>query len=116
MTLPKFGAEVLTELYAITGPTGTVLKNRNGGLLSLSNIRFSLREALEPHEDLRWVTPHSFRRSVGTVVAEGLGIDAAQQSLGHAQRETTERHYVQRSTSGPDTRAVLDNWAGNGNG
>ncbi|MEF9456046.1 tyrosine-type recombinase/integrase [Mycobacteroides abscessus] len=114
VTLPKFGVEVLTELYSITGPSGTVLKNRNGGLLSLSNIRSSLREALEPHEDLRWVTPHSFRRSVGTVVAEGLGIDAAQQSLGHAQRETTERHYVQRSTSGPDTRAVLDKWAGQG--
>lgn len=114
VTLPKFGVEVLTELYSITGPSGTVLKNRNGGLLSLSNIRSSLREALEPHEDLRWVTPHSFRRSVGTVVAEGLGIDAAKQSLGHAQRETTERHYVQRSTSGPDTRAVLDKWAGQG--
>ncbi|WP_371750573.1 hypothetical protein [Mycobacteroides sp. LB1] len=49
------------------------------------------------------------------MVAEELGIDAAQQSLGHAQRETTERHYVQRSTSGPDTRAVLDNWAGTQN-
>ncbi|GAB5904583.1 tyrosine-type recombinase/integrase [Mycobacteroides chelonae] len=115
VTLPKFGAEVLTQLYATTGPSGTVLKNRNGGLLSLSNIRSSLREALEPYPDLRWVTPHSFRRSVGTVVTEGMGIDAAQQSLGHAQRETTERHYVQRSTSGPDTRAVLEQWAGQAN-
>ncbi|KPG25862.1 tyrosine-type recombinase/integrase [Mycobacteroides immunogenum] len=115
VTLPKFGAEVLTQLYAITGPSGTVLKNRNGGLLSLSNIRSSLREALEPYPDLKWVTPHSFRRSVGTVVTEGMGIDAAQQSLGHAQRETTERHYVQRSTSGPDTRAVLEQWAGQAN-
>lgn len=114
VTLPKFGAEVLTELYSITGPTGTVLKNRNGGLLSLSNIRSSLREALEPHPDLRWVTPHSFRRSVGTVVAKKMGIDAAQQSLGHVQRETTEKHYVERSTAGPDTRAALDEWAGQG--
>lgn len=112
VTLPKFGAEVLTQLYAITGPSGTVLKNRDGGLVGLSNIRSSLREALEPHPDLKWVTPHSFRRSVGTVVTEELGIDAAQQSLGHAQRETTERHYVQRSTAGPDTRAALDKWAG----
>lgn len=112
VTLPKFGAEVLTGLYAITWPSGTVLKNRNGGLVSLSNIRSSLREALEPYPELKWVTPHSFRRSVGTVVTDELGIDAAQQSLGHAQRETPERHYVQRSTAGPDTRAVLDKWAG----
>lgn len=114
VTLPKFGAEVLTQLYAITGPSGTVLKNRNGGLLSLSNIRSSLREALEPHPDLKWVTPHSFRRSVGTVVRDGLGIDAAQQQLGHLQRDTTEKHYVERSTSGPDTRAALEEWAGQG--
>lgn len=114
VTLPKFGAEVLTQLYAVTGPSGTVLKNRASGLVSLSNIRSSLREALEPYPDLKWVTPHSFRRSVGTVVRDGLGIDAAQQQLGHLQRETTERHYAQWRNVGPDVRAALDEWAGKG--
>lgn len=113
VTLPKFGALVLTELYGTTGPDGTVLKNRDGGLVSLSNIRSSLREALEPHEHLHWVTPHSFRRTTGTVVRDGLGVEAAQHQLGHAQLATTEGHYVQRVTSGPDTRAVLDEWASN---
>lgn len=114
VTLPTFGVQVLTALYGVTGPNGTVLKNRDGGLVSLSNIRSSLREALEPHEHLRWVTPHSFRRTTGTVVRDGLGVEAAQQQLGHAQLATTEGHYVQRVTAGPDTRAVLDKWAGNG--
>ncbi|MEN4399650.1 integrase [Mycolicibacterium fortuitum] len=116
VTLPKFGVQVLTELYGMTGPEGTVLKNRDGGLVSLSNIRSSLREALAPYEDLRWITPHSFRRTTGTVVRDGLGVEAAQQQLGHAQLATTEGHYVQRVTAGPDTRAVLDKWASNGNG
>lgn len=116
VTLPKFGAQVLADLYALTGPDGTVLKNRDGGLVSLSNIRSSLREALAPHEELRWVTPHSFRRSVATVVRDGLGVEAAQQQLSHAQLATTEGHYVQRITAGPDTRAVLEEWASNGNG
>lgn len=116
VTLPAFGARALTDLYGVTGPTGTVLKNRDGGLMSLSNIRSSLREALAPHEHLRWVTPHSFRRTAGTVVRDGLGVEAAQHQLGHAQLATTEGHYVQRVTAGPDTRAVLDNWASNGNG
>jgi integrase len=111
VVLPAFGAQVLADLYAITGPDGTVLKNRDGGLVSLSNIRSSLREALGPHEDLRWVTPHSFRRSVATVVRDGLGVEAAQQQLSHAQLATTEGHYVQRVTAGPDTRAVLEEWA-----
>lgn len=116
VTLPAFGVKVLTELYGVTGPDGTVLKNRDGGLVSLSNIRSSLREALEPYPDLKWVTPHSFRRTAGTVVRDGLGVEAAQHQLGHAQLATTEGHYVQRVTSGPDTRAVLDKWASNGAG
>ncbi len=115
VTLPAFGVQVLTELYGVTGPVGTVLKNRDGGLVSLSNIRSSLREALAPHEHLRWVTPHSFRRTTGTVVRDGLGVEAAQHQLGHAQLATTEGHYVQRVTTGPDTRAVLDKWASNEN-
>ncbi|MGV0746257.1 tyrosine-type recombinase/integrase [Mycolicibacterium sp. XJ870] len=114
VTLPAFGVQVLTDLYGVTGPDGTVLKNRDGGLVSLSNIRSSLREALAPHEHLRWVSPHSFRRTTGTVVRDGLGVEAAQHQLGHAQLATTEGHYVQRVTSGPDTRAVLDKWASNG--
>lgn len=113
VVLPEFGASVLADLYAVTGPTGTVLTNRDGGLVSLSNIRSSLREALADHDELKWVTPHSFRRTVGTVVRDGLGVEAAQQQLSHAQLATTEGHYVQRVTAGPDTRAVLDKWASN---
>jgi integrase len=116
VTLPTFGVQVLTDLYAITGPEGLVLTNRDGGLVALTNIRSSLREALADHEHLRWVTPHSFRRTVGTVVRDGLGVEAAQQQLSHAQLATTEGHYVQRVTAGPDTRAVLEKWASNGNG
>ncbi|BBZ64970.1 putative phage integrase [Mycolicibacterium insubricum] len=116
VVLPAFGARVLAELFAVTGPDGPVLANRDGGWLSASNIASSLREALAPHPELKWVTPHSFRRSVATVVRDGLGVEAAQHQLGHAQLATTEGHYVQRRTEGPDTRAVLDRWASNGNG
>lgn len=115
VVLPAFGVQVLTELYAISGPSGPVLANRDGGWISASNIATALREALADHEDLRWVSPHSFRRSVATVVRDGLGVEAAQRQLSHAQLATTEGHYVQRVTAGPDTRAVLERWAGNGN-
>jgi len=116
VSLPAFGVAVLTDLYAVTGPAGSVLTNRDGGLVALTNIRSALREALAEHEDLRWVTPHSFRRSVATVVRDGLGVEAAQRQLSHAQLATTEGHYVQRVTAGPDSRAVLEKWASNGNG
>lgn len=116
VTLPAFGVRVLTDLYAVTGPEGPVLTNRDGGLLSLSNIRSSLREALADHAHLQWVTPKSFRKTTATVVRDELGVEAAQRQLSHKQLSTTEAHYLQRVTSGPDTRAVLDKWAGNGAG
>jgi integrase len=114
VSLPAFGVRVLADLYAVTGPDGQVLANRDGGLVALTNIRSSLREALTGHEHLKWVTPHSFRRTVATVVRDGLGVEAAQRQLSHAQLATTESHYVQRVTAGPDARAVLEQWAGNG--
>ncbi|MEN3221953.1 site-specific integrase [Mycolicibacterium porcinum] len=109
--LPKFGVTVLTELLGRTASTdGPVLATRDGGYVSLSNIRSALRDALP--ESLRWVTPHSFRRSVATVVRDGMGIEAAQAQLSHTQMATTEQHYAQRRTTGPDARATLDKWAG----
>lgn len=118
VTLPKFAAKVLTDLYGITGPDGgtdgVVLTNRNGGLLSRANIADSLRQALKPHEHLHWFHLHAGRKTNGTAVRDMLGVEAAQQQLGHAQLTTTEKHYVQRVTAGPDTSAVLDKWAGNG--
>lgn len=111
--LPKFGVRVLMELWGVTGSVdGPVLTNREGGWVSASNIATSLREALAPHPHLKWVTPKSFRKTVATVVRDELGIDAAQQQLSHAKRDTTEKHYAQRRTTGPDARNALDKFAG----
>ncbi len=85
--------------------------NRDGGWVSLSNMRRSLRAALP--EDLRaTITPHTFRRAVATVVRDNLGPEKAQQQLSHAKLATTEKHYLQRHTEGPDVRAVLDEYTG----
>jgi hypothetical protein len=40
----------------------------------------------------------------------------AQQQLSHAKLATTEAHYLQRQTGGPDVRAVLDEYAGGDSG
>lgn len=111
--LPRFGVDVLTALFGQTGsPSGPVLANRDGGWISASNIASALREALAPHPHLRWVTPHAFRRTVATVVRDGMGIEAAQAQLSHSQLSTTESHYAQRRTVGPDARDVLQKFAG----
>ena len=59
-----------------------------------------------------WVTPHSFRRTVATIVRDDHGPALAQQQLSHAKLATTEAHYLQRQTRGPDVRETLDRFAG----
>ncbi|WP_374023908.1 tyrosine-type recombinase/integrase [Mycobacterium sp. HNNTM2301] len=115
VVLPKFGVEALTTLVAETGGLGgPVFANRNGGWMSLANMRRALRAALPG--DLEWVTPHSFRRTVATVVRDAHGPAAAQQQLSHTKLATTEAHYLQRQTRGPDVRGVLEEFAGSDSG
>lgn len=112
--LPRFGVESLTSLVGESGMEGPVFANRDGGWMSLANMRRALRAALP--EDLAWVTPHSFRRTVATVVRDAHGPALAQQQLSHAKLATTETHYLQRQTQGPDVRATLDKFAGQQSG
>lgn len=114
VVLPKFGVEALADLVGESGMVGPVFATRDGGWVSLANLRRCLREALPA--ELSWVTPHSFRRTVGTVVRDAYGSAVAQQQLSHAELATTERHYLQRQTTGPDVRAALDKFAGQESG
>ncbi|PPF13756.1 site-specific integrase [Rathayibacter sp. AY1A4] len=68
-----------------------------------NNFRKQLRRFTEGTE-WEWVTPHTFRKSVATLV-EDLG--EASRQLGHAGTDITERHYRVRTHEGPDLRARL---------
>ena len=83
VVLPRFGVEAFTALLGETGPDGPVFANRGGGWSSLANMRRSLRAALP--DELRWITPHSFRRTVATVVRDDHGPALAQQQLSHSK-------------------------------
>ncbi|MGH3955383.1 MAG: tyrosine-type recombinase/integrase [Mycobacterium sp.] len=112
VVLPKFGVETLTALVGESGIEGPVFTNREGGWMSLANLRRALRAALP--DELSWVTPHSFRRTVATVVRDAHGPEKAQQQLSHSKLATTEAHYLERQTRGPDVRAALEQFAESG--
>jgi integrase len=114
VVLPRLGVEALETLKGEFSPDDPVFANRGGGWMSLANMRRALRASLP--EDLPGITPHSFRRTVATVVRDALGPDKAQQQLSHSKLSTTEQHYLQRHTHGPDVRAVLDEYAGQQSG
>ncbi|MGN2640675.1 site-specific integrase [Nocardia takedensis] len=107
LILPRLAVEALTVLFGdADGPDSPVFTNREGGWMSLANLRRSLRAALP--EELRWITPRSFRPTVATVVRNDLGATEAQAQLSHSKLATTERHYLERRTMGPDARKALD--------
>ncbi|QDP76836.1 site-specific integrase [Cellulosimicrobium cellulans] len=54
------------------------------------------------------VTPHDFRRTVATQVANSTTVANATALLGHADEATTTRHYVRRTHVAPDLRVVID--------
>ena len=115
VVLPPFGVDALAALVGDSGGLeGPVFVNRGGGLISLANMRRALRAAL-PGE-LSWVTPHSLRRTVATAVRDAHGAEAAQQQLSHAKLSTTEAHYLQRQTRGPDVRDALQRFSAGAGG
>lgn len=109
IVLPEFGVKALADLIEGSDPLDPVFANRNGGWMSLNNMRSQLRNALP--EDLDWVTPHSFRRTVATVIRDAHGPAEAQAQLSHSNLATTETHYLEKQTQGPDARAALERFA-----
>lgn len=90
-------------------PSGPVLQSRHGTQIPPGNIRRSWRRVQEntgiPKE--QWLTPHDLRRSVGTIMTNELGIDAAAEQLGDT-RSVVERSYAMPTYTGPkEARRLL---------
>jgi integrase len=78
----------------------TIFANRTGGVLSAYNVRRTFREFLVlAGLTETGITPRWYRRTGATVLARGLGIDAAATHLGHASSAITESHYIEPDRS-----------------
>lgn len=91
--------------------TNAVFPTRNGTFVRPSNFRDDLKKATGGSLIGEKITPHVFRSTVGTVVAENFGHEAAQMQLGHSSPETTRRHYIQRPDVVPDYSSSLGDLA-----
>lgn len=101
--VPEFAAEVLRRRLEMLDPDRddqTVFVSRSGSPLSPYNVRRTFRDFLKLAEladtgiSLRW-----YRRTGATVIARGLGAEAAAAFLGHTSTTITEGHYIE-----PDRR------------
>lgn len=101
--VPEFAAEVLRRRLADLDPghdERTIFANRGGGPLSQHNFRRTFREFLVlAGLQESGITPRWYRRTGATVLARGLGVDAAATHLGHTSKAITEGHYIEPDTT-----------------
>ncbi|MDT0167078.1 tyrosine-type recombinase/integrase [Actinotalea sp. AC32] len=98
LAVPEFAAEVLRRRMAEMGPEmreTTIFHNRHGRPITLHNLRRTFREFVTAADlDGLGITPRWYRRTGATVIARGVGLDAAAAFLGHTSTAVTEGHYV----------------------
>lgn len=105
--VPEFAAVVLRRRSMGVNETRTIFANRMGGPLSPYNVRRTFRDFLveaglaDSGISLRW-----YRRTGATVIARGMGSDAAAAFLGHSSTAITEGHYIERDRTIDRTPAV----------
>lgn len=97
--VPEFAAVVLRRRIAAMPSNArnrTIFASRTGAPLSPYNVRRTFREFLRLAGlggrgiSLRW-----YRRTGATVIARGIGTDAAAAFLGHTSTVITEGHYIE---------------------
>ena len=97
VSVPSFTAEALRErLVALAEEDAEhlIFFSRNHTPLTTNNVRRQLRATLD-EAGISGVTPHSFRRTVATVLDRAGGADLAAEMLGHTSSEITKRHYIE---------------------
>ncbi|MBJ7353980.1 MAG: tyrosine-type recombinase/integrase family protein [Thermoleophilaceae bacterium] len=105
--VPAFAASVLRRRATGVSEARTIFANRRGGPLSPYNVRRTFRDFLveaglgDSGISLRW-----YRRTGATVIARGMGSDAAAAFLGHSSTAITEGHYIERDPTVDRTPAA----------
>lgn len=99
IAVPGFAAAVIRRRVAEMSPDQsgmTIFHNRDGGPITLANLRRTFRSFLaDAGLADSGITPRWYRRTGATVLARGLGVEAAATFLGHTSSAVTEAHYIE---------------------
>jgi integrase len=114
VSVPSFTAEVLRERLVAVADEGAehlLFFSRNHTPLTTNNVRRRLRAVLA-EAGIEGVTPHSFRRTVATVLDRASGAELAAELLGHTSSKITRQHYIEpHETVDPITAEILESLA-----
>ncbi|MGN9811485.1 tyrosine-type recombinase/integrase [Micromonospora sp. BQ11] len=116
VVLPRFAVGMLLarKLGAAENPHDAIFASRRGTWLSPNNVRRQWRQA-RADADLDWVTPHTFRKTVATLIKEETDTKSAAAQLGHSSEEITETYYIAKPVQAPDVSGILERLGTNRN-
>jgi integrase len=89
-----------------TGHPDAIFSSRRGTWLSPHNVRRQWREA-RTAAGLEWVTPHTFRKTVATLLDREADTKTAAAQLGHSSEEITSTYYIEKANQATDVSDVL---------
>ncbi|MEU7763181.1 MULTISPECIES: tyrosine-type recombinase/integrase [Micromonospora] len=109
VVLPWFAVGMLMarKLTAADNPHDAIFASRRGTWLSPNNVRRQWRQA-RAEADLDWVTPHTFRKTVATLIKEEIDTKSAAAQLGHSSEEVTDTYYIAKPVQAPDVSGILE--------
>ena len=114
VSVPSFAAEALRERFVVIAsedPEHLIFFSRNHTPLTTNNVRRRLRNILS-EAGIEGVTPHSFRRTVATVLDRAGGAELAAEMLGHTSSKITKQHYIEPDENvNPVTAEILESLA-----
>lgn len=110
LLVPDFTAEVLRRRLALLDDADgdhLLFHTRVGTPLAPNNVRRTLRKMLDDAglSDLK-VTPHTFRRTAGTVIARATDVETAADVLGNSP-EVARKHYIEPEAPKPIASPAL---------
>jgi integrase len=95
------------KLAAADNPIDAVFVSRRDTWLSPHNVRRQWRQA-RADTGLEWVTPHTFRKTVATLIDKEADTDQAAAQLGHGSKAVTKKHYIEQPALAPDSSSILE--------
>ncbi len=112
IALPPFAVEVLTRrrFEQPTNDNDAVFATRNGTWHQVGNIERRWR-AIRADTGFEWVTPHTFRKTVATLIDRVVDSNTAARLLGHSSDAITKEFYIEKDRSTPDVTHVLQSFA-----
>ncbi len=84
---------------------------RNGTWQQVNNVERRWRQ-IRKDTGLDWVTPHTFRKTVATLISERVNAETASHQLGHSSPAITREFYISKPAIAADVAHVLDELAG----